>query len=111
MEEFPQLGTLFHGGLSPYAPDQGPVWTQPDGPGTTVFPQQAFGERVALFTFGCGHWSNHFDVHKNNFNPPSYDASYTVVSAFLCCPLCSYIQQIISPYDQIYDLSNYILLG
>lgn len=108
MATYPQLGELFLG------PDRNgqPMWNQPGGPGTPVFPQQAFGEQVALFVFGCGHWSNHFDVRDNNFNPPSFDVNFTERSAFMCCPLCSYIQRIVTPYDEIYDsISNYILLA
>lgn len=107
MSTIPQLGSLFYSGIR----NGVVVWSQPGGSGTVVYPQQPFGERVALFTAGCGHWFNHWDVHKNIFNPPSTVIGYTIESAFLCCPLCSYIQQIIYPYADIYSLSNYILLG
>lgn len=77
-----------------------------------MFPQQMLGEQVALFVSGCGHWFNHWDVRDNDFNPPSFDVNFTERSAFMCCPLCSYIQRIVTPYDEIYDsISNYILLA
>ncbi len=110
MDTFPQLGTLFYGGRAQYRDTI--EWTQPGGPGTTVYPQQKFGEQVALFVAGCGHWFNHWNVEKNNFNPPSYDVNFTEISAFMLCPLCGYVQRIITPYDEIYDsVSNYILLA
>lgn len=108
MSTYPQLGTLFYDGKV-YGQQ---YYTQPGGPGTNVFPQQQQGEQVALWVAGCGHWFNHWDVRENNFNPPSFDVNYTELSAFLLCPLCGFVQRIISPYDGIYDnISNYILLA
>ena len=107
MSTIPQLGTLFYSGVR----NGTLTWTQPGGPGTLVYPQQPFGEHVALWVGGCGHWFNHWDVHQNIFNPPSQQVGYVTSSAFLCCPLCSFIQQIIVPYTDIYSLANYILVG
>jgi len=104
----PQLGTLFHGGKV-YGEQ---IWTQPGGPGTTVYPQQQPGEEVAMFAMPyCGHWTNNFVVQINAFNPPSFQVDYVVPSAFLLCPLCGCVARILTPASLYLDMTeNYILL-
>jgi hypothetical protein len=84
------------------------VFTQPGGPGTPVSPQPprtnppsnwknqggipvyptAF---VGLLSWGCGHWTNTAEIVTVD-NP--YDDCR---AALVCCPCCSYIQEIIEP--------------
>lgn len=86
------------------------VFTQPNGPGTPVFPQPpqvnpppnwknanwlpAFPYAyVGLLNFICGHWTNTCEVYK------VYDPYNSVDAALLCCPVCSMIQLIVEPAD------------
>lgn len=97
---YPQLGTMLYGGLV----NGLPVWSQPGGPGTLVYPQQELGQQVAMFVFQCGHWSNHLNVVVEQSAPG-------IRSALLICPLCSYVFRIMTPaslYND--DVANYILL-
>jgi hypothetical protein len=81
-----------------------PVWIQPGGPGTLVLPQQELGQQVALFSFPCGHWSNHMNVTVEQSAPG-------VQSALLSCPLCSYLFRILTPASlYLNNVENYILL-
>lgn len=90
-----QLGTLYKNPLR-----NGTLyWTQPGGPGTEVLPQQAPGEQIALFSFGCGHWFNNMEVVQES------DGMGGEV-AYLICPLCSYIQRAIDPASDIYEFGN-----
>lgn len=58
---------------------------------------------LGLFVFGCGHWFNHIMVRSS--------VVAGVTSAVLQCPVCDYVQKIITPYSLIYDFSNEILLA
>jgi hypothetical protein len=95
----PLLGSLFFGGLV----NGEKVWSQPGGPGTIVYPQQQIGEQIGLWVEGCAHWFNSWDVRENAWNPPSFIFAYVVPSAFVLCPLCGYVQRIITPFDLIQD--------
>lgn len=78
--------------------DYRPPFTQPGGIGTETFPTESTGELIALWAFGCGHFSNHIMV-----------ASGTVAcqtAALLQCPLCDFLQRIIVPYSAIEDSNN-----
>lgn len=99
---FPDLGSLYKKGLV----NGLPVWTQPGGSGTLVFPQfptlypqvpQGFPQSPfayqGLFVFGCGHWANTTEVFEE------YDPYTQVRAALCCCPMCSYIQLIVEPAD------------
>lgn len=86
------------------------VYTQPNGPGTPVFPQPPQTSPpsnwkntfylpvypfayIGLLNFGCGHWTNTCEVY-------TVDDPYTSQrAALLCCPVCSYIQSIIEPAE------------
>ncbi len=97
-----QVGQLYKGGL-----ENGlPYWTQPGGVGTLVYPQlprifpsQNMGypqtpmSYPAMYYSGCGHPLNCWEIYSY------YDPYAEEVMALICCPMCSYIQQIV-PYDQ-----------
>ena len=100
------VGQLYKGG---YLFGQ-KIWNQPV-PGGLVYPQlptqfpqqnQGYYQQVmsypSLYVAGCGHPFNCFEVFE------AYDAYAGVQVALLCCPMCSYIQEIISPYV---NYSNY----
>jgi hypothetical protein len=83
-----------------------PVWSQPGGIGTPVFPAlptqfptiyQGYYQSVmsypSLYVFGCLHPLNCAEIFE------VYDPYNDVQVALVCCPMCSYIQEIISPYE------------
>ena len=91
-----------------YIPNyHGIAWSQPSGPGTKVLPAQADGPWTAfpvpgqfiseagesLWRAGCGHGFDTFLIFRD------YD-SVTSSSAAVCvCPLCTYLIQLIEPYE------------
>lgn len=92
-------------------------WTQPGGVGTTVFPQQntsPFGYPIpgvnmqepgqGLWTAGCGHWFDEFVVFRD------FDNTNHSSMAVQCCPLCTFIRNIIEPYEQIDNIIKYPIL-
>lgn len=91
------LGALYvPGGQTGY-------FTQPGGPGTTVFPQQQlansdllsivpFTELTGVYIFGCGHSANQVQVFRD-LNDEG------VAVALLCCPICTFISRVITPYE------------
>lgn len=97
----PTLGVMLNSGLVHGLP----VWTQPGGPGTPVFPQQPPGQQVALFVMPyCNHWTNniHVGFGQNGSGGPI---------AYLACPLCSCVVRIFDPASLYLDnLANYILI-
>ena len=93
----PQVGTLFPVDFT------AAVYTQPGGPGTTVYPQQAQGEMMGLFNAGCGHFFNSWLVQCA--------AVCGVPSAIVGCPLCGYVVQIITPFSLIYTYEYAYILG
>ena len=80
-----------------------PTFSQPGGPGTPTFPQQDIGEKLGTFTAGCGHWFNNWWVPNSAF--------LGVPSAYIACPLCGYVQQIVTPQSLIYTDPFYIIVG
>lgn len=101
------VGQLYKGGLV----NGLPFWTQPGGIGTTVFPQlpeqfpaintgfpQVVMSYPSYYVWGCGHPSNTAEIFE------VYDPYGEQDVALICCPLCSYIQEIMEPYT---DYSNY----
>lgn len=81
-----------------------PAPVQPGGIGTPVTsPVQTDGEKLGLWVAGCQHWFNHWDVHTC--------ALSGVQSALICCPLCSYVQRIITPYSDIHTDANMIIFA
>ena len=98
----PVLGSLYLG----FTRNGLPVWTQPGGIGTPVypqaplvypqvnegFPQQVMAYEAQLVGF-CGHWFNVPEVFKE------YDSSTGKQAAIVCCPVCSGILLIVEPYE------------
>jgi hypothetical protein len=96
------------------------LWTQPGGPGTTVYPQQEnaiydppqnpippgifFSESSGLWFAGCGHNYDALHIFMD------YDTDTGTQAAVGCCPLCSYIQLVISPYSAISDMMMYPII-
>lgn len=78
-------------------------YTQPGGIGTQTFPQQQIGEMIGLFVSPCGHWHNGWVVQSA--------AVCGVQSAVITCPLCSYVVQIITPFDLIYTAPYQYIIG
>lgn len=112
------LANLFLGTL--YDPTHNGVnWSQPGGPGTPVFPQQqvatpflaypvvgqVWAENSGLWSVGCGHWVNLPEVIR------AFDNESGESAALICCPMCSFIQSIIEPYQDALDATlNPILI-
>jgi hypothetical protein len=84
-----------------------PVFSQPGGPGTPVLPaaptlfpaqNQGYPQQVmsypSLYAAGCNHQFNCYEI----FEVLSPSDGHQV--ALVCCPVCSYIQEIIDPYSQ-----------
>ncbi len=105
MATFPyQVGQLYNGGVQ----NGQQIYTQPGGIGTPVFPQppqtsppsnwknQAYLPSypfayISLLTWGCRHRTNTCEVFE------VYDPVNEVQAALLCCPVCSYIGDIVEP--------------
>jgi hypothetical protein len=82
----------------------GGFWIQPDGVGGLVYPQQVransnllttepFTELTGVYMFGCGHSANECMVFRD------YDYETGMSVALLCCPLCSFVQRTIEPFE------------
>lgn len=83
--------------------DAYPVFEQPSGPGTVTYPQQQIGEKLGTFTAGCGHFFNNWMVLNRAF--------LGVFSAYICCPVCGFVQNIVTPQKLIYTDAFYIIIG
>lgn len=108
-----KIGALYYpGGI-------GGFWQQPDGVGGLVYPQQVtgnssilttepFNELTGTYVFACGHSANECMVVRDW----NYETNMSV--ALLMCPLCSFVQRTIEPFeDAVYgntaNLINSIL--
>lgn len=111
-----QIGVMYRGGLL----NGQPFFTQPDGPGTAVFPTERQGEPWVDFPIqgmvwseknpwqvpGCLHSIKAFDVQRE------YDYDNNVSVALLLCPTCSYCQRAISPFEEwLNPIQNAIIIG
>jgi hypothetical protein len=97
MSSVPVVGAIWN------PPSYLPPFTQPGGIGTATFPAQQTGELVGQWTAGCGHSFQVWNV-----------ASVTIAgvqTAVVQCPYCSYVQELISPYDAIYTWPFEIIMG
>jgi hypothetical protein len=109
------VGELYNGGL-----ENGlPYWSQPDGPGTLVYPQlprifpaQNMGypqtpmSYPAMYYFGCGHPLNCPSIQQ------VYDPYSETQVILLLCPMCSFIQYIYNPASTYYNyLETPIVVG
>ena len=80
--------------------------TQKIGPTTNTKPDLLFpmNEFTGRFRPGCGHSINSYEIIEAAVNGAP--------AALICCPLCRFIQRIITPYDAIHDdLINQIIIG
>ena len=108
MGSLPAVGTLRNGGYV----NGLLVFTQPGGPGTKVSPQPsqvnpppnwknsnwlpAFPYSYqGLLSWPCGHWTNTAEIYQQ------YDEENEVEAALLCCPVCSFIVNIVEPYSEL----------
>lgn len=81
-----------------------PTPSQPGGAGTAVTaPTQAVGNETGLFQPGCGHKITRYEVRKHLVG--------CQLSALLVCPLCSYLQRIITPYEDLNLPANALLIA
>ena len=93
-------------------------WSQPI-PGGPVFPAQQIGveyefeptpgsiiwsENSGLWVLGCGHWQNAMTIFQG------WDAINNISAAILACSVCSYVQRIIEPYDEISNPNSYPII-
>lgn len=99
------VGTLYRANYN------GTAWSQPGGPGTTVYPQQNDGPFTnypvpgqfiieageSLWRAACGHGFDYPVVFKD------FDDATGLSAAVVACPLCSLITRLIEPYNQISD--------
>lgn len=101
----PQIGTLYNPRGDAALGNLPPTWTQPGGPGTQVFPRQtdsAAGEfeppmvPIGWYIPGCGHPCNCLAIFRQ------YDSVTQQEMAIICCPACTYVQEII-PWDRYED--------
>jgi hypothetical protein len=92
-------------------------WSQPV-PGGTVYPQQNNGPFTAypvpgqffaeageaLWRSGCGHGWDCMGVERG------FDSCAGTSIAIYFCPICSYVVNIVTPYEAIYDPVAYAIL-
>ena len=102
------VGQLFKGGLV----NGLPYWKQPGGVGTKVYPQlpTQFPEQnmgypqtpfsyPAMYYFNCNHPLNCPEIFQY------YDKYLGKQMVAICCPMCSYVQQILT----LSDYQNYLI--
>ena len=86
----------------------GIAWTQPGGIGTKVYPQEVTGnsnlfttlpynELTGTFIFGCGHSADQVYLQMD------YDYMSDQQVGLICCPVCSFVQRVISPWTEAYN--------
>jgi len=81
-----------------------PIALQPGGIGTPVtMPVQTQGENLGLWVAGCGHWFTNWDIFSAQISGQT--------SALICCPVCYYIQRVITPYSLIHTDANMIIFA
>ena len=95
------------------------AWSQPGGVGTQVFPAQNDGPFLAypvpgqyfseageaLWRSGCGHGWDSMQIFKD------YDTVTEMSAAILCCPICTYLINVIEPYEEIENpITHWILI-
>jgi hypothetical protein len=97
MSSVPTVGLIFN------PPKYLPPFTQPGGIGTATLPQQMSTELLGQWMSGCGHSFNNWLVYSCQVGG--------VQTAVVCCPLCNYCNQLISPYSAIESYPNEIIFG
>lgn len=102
-----QVGTLYYpGGPAPHN-----YFTQPGGPGTQVFPAQPNGQpwpawpAAGEMVYSFGAWWQpqclHYVSAWNVIREYDYDNSTSV--ALICCPVCSLVQTVYTPFEAWLD--------
>ena len=104
----PEIGTLYNPPGDAIPGTLASVWSQPGGPGTTVYPQPqdsapGFMEPpiipTGMYAFLCRHIFNLPAVFE------AYDDETGQQAAIICCPVCTLVQAIIIPYELFEDYS------
>lgn len=68
-------------------------------------PGTPFIEETGIYFSGCGHSVDYAKIFMD------HDNMLDISAAVVCCPMCSYIQYLISPYESIYDpLQNPLII-
>lgn len=81
-----------------------PTPVQPGGAGTVVTaPTQTTDEHTGDFFPGCSHSIRSWDIRIRAVNG--------CLSALICCPLCQYVQRIITPASDLNSDSNAIIFA
>lgn len=82
-----------------------PPAVQPGGPGTPVTAPVQTTNELGLWFAGCGHSFNHWMVSFTSW------AGVCGNSALMACPLCGYVQRILTPASLVYAPENDILFA
>lgn len=113
------MSVLVVGGL--YITDyQGTPWSQPGGIGTQVLPTLGDGPMTsypvpgqflmpsaqAIWHPGCGHGCDEWQIFRD------FDSDTDMSVAVVTCPICSYVVQLIEPYEEIENYFRFpIIIG
>lgn len=99
----PTVGQLFNYDLINQPGPFNPA-SQPAGPNTPVTdPVQTTGELIGQFFSGCGHSFNAWEIMAMTVE--------CIPSAGVRCPICGFLQRIITPYSDIYAQANEIIMA
>jgi len=109
------LGTMYRGGTfngvpgfftqsAPFQPvfpqlPQGAPWPEFPGPSQMVF---SYGPWIGI---GCLHWVHEFNIIRD------FDYTTGESVALLTCPVCSYIQRAVEPFEAILDPNLYAVIA
>jgi hypothetical protein len=100
----PFAGSVQIGELVPSVVGSYPPAEQPGGIGTVVTdPTQQPDEMTGLWFFGCGHSFVHMDIR--------IQAQNGCPVALVRCPVCGYVQRIISPASELHSEANQVVLA
>ena|SRR5882762_8908386 len=108
------VGAMYQGGLVSGLP----FFTQPGGVGTQVFPSQqnaqpwveypvigeVINEYQPWWPPGCLHSVKFWKIYKE------FDYVTQLSCALICCPICTYVQRVVEPYDEILDPIAYAII-
>lgn len=109
-----QLGVMYEQGLL----NGKPFWTQPGGAGSQVFPTQknaepwpeypipglVISEFQPWVPIGCLHSIKFYSIVKE------WDYDTDMDCALITCPICSYVQRVIKPYDLVLNPVEYAII-
>jgi hypothetical protein len=83
--------------------DAYPPFLQPGGIGTATFPQQQIGEKLGMWVASCGHFFNSWRVISQAF--------LGIYSAYISCPVCGFVQRIVTPQSLIHTDAFFIIIA